>query len=54
MPKPSDGHLIDRRIDRLEERIENLAKSVEAINRAIADAKAANATRERRYIRASR
>jgi hypothetical protein len=50
MPKPSDGHLIDRRLDKLEDKIENLARSVEAINRAIANAKAANATRERPHI----
>jgi hypothetical protein len=54
MPRPSDGHLMDRRIDKIEDKVENLARAVEAINRAIADARPATATRSVPYINATR
>jgi hypothetical protein len=49
---PSDAYRQDQRIDRLEDKIENLAKSLEALHRVIADARPKIATRERPYIHA--
>jgi hypothetical protein len=50
----SDASRQDQRIDKIEVKIENLAKAVEAIHRAMADARPATATLSVPYMGATR
>ena len=54
MPAPGDVARLDQRIGKLEDKVENVAKAVEAIHRVIADARPATVTRHKAYIGAGR
>ena len=51
---PSKTYLDDRRIDKLEAKVENVVKAIEAINAVIADVRERDAARHSPYIGAGR